>query len=250
MSTISTSPYLVGINMAKIAFTPLPTVNSPVDVRELPLYSLAELSFLLKIPKATLHAWSRTTHLNGKKIEPLVDPADKESALYSFYNLAEAHILSMTTRVHGMKTVNVRRAMQLLRKDSVHDLPHPLLSEDFHTDGRHIWLKQLERRIDLSQYGQLGIAPILDSYLERIDRDDFFKPKKIFPIRQSGKIVSITPTVSSGRPIIEGTGIPVATIWNRFKAGDSVDYLADDYEISEEQIKGALNYVEQISSIS
>jgi hypothetical protein len=157
------SAHLVGIDVAKIAFTPLPDTSSPIDVRERPLYSLAALSFLLRIPKTTVHSWSRSTVLNGKVIEPLVIPADKANALFSFYNLAEAHILSMTTRVHGMKTVNVRRAMQLLRKGSLHDLPHPLLSEEFHTDGRHIWLKQLEKRIDLSQYGQLGIAPILDA---------------------------------------------------------------------------------------
>jgi uncharacterized protein (DUF433 family) len=244
------SAYLAGIDMARIAFTPLPDINAPVDVRELPLYSLAELSFLFKIPKPTLHAWSRSTVLNGRVIEPLIVPADKSNALYSFYNLAEAHILSLTTKVHGMKTRNVRRAMEELRKESLHDLPHPLLSQEFHTDGRHIWLKQLEKRIDLSQSYQLGLAPVLDSYLELIDRDELFKPNKVFPKGQTGKIVSITPTVSSGRPIIEGTGIPVATIWNRYKAGDSVSYLADDFEISEEQIKGALNYVEQLSAIA
>jgi uncharacterized protein (DUF433 family) len=221
---------------------------SPVDTREIAIYSLAELSYFLNIPKPTLHAWSRTTKLHGKVIEPLIVPADKGHALYSFYNLAEAHILSMTTKFHGLKTVNVRRAMQLLREKSLHDLPHPLLSEEFFTDGRHIWLKQLERRIDLSQYGQLGLAPVLDSYLERIERDEAFKPKKIFPIKQNGKVVSITPSVSSGRPIIEGTGIPVASIWNRFKAGDPIAYLADDYEISTEQVSGAINYLEQLSA--
>ena len=129
--------------------------------------------------------------------------------------------------------------MQHLRDESVHELPHPLLSSEFLTDGRHIWLKQLEKRIDLSQYGQLGLAPILDSYLERIERDEAFRPKKLFPLKQIGKVVSIAPTVSSGRPIIEGTGIPVSAIWNRFKAGDPVSYLADDFDISADQVNGA-----------
>ena len=237
------------INMARIAFTPLPDIAAPVDPREVALYSLAELSYFLDIPKPTLHAWSRTTVLHGKTVEPLIVAANSSKPpLYSFYNLAEAHILSMTTRFHGVKTVNVRRAMQLLRDGSLHDLPHPLLSDEFLTDGRHIWLKQLEKRIDLSQYGQLGIAPVLDTYLARIERDDSFKPKKLFPMKQLGKVVSIAPTVSSGRPIIEGTGIPVATIWSRFKAGDPIEFLADDFDISKDQIDGALDYIEHIST--
>ena len=174
--------------------------------------------------------------------------ADPGNSLYSFYNLTEAHLLSMTTRIHRVKTVNVRRAMQHLRDEAPHALSHPLLSQEFLTDGRHIWLKYLEKRIDLSQYGQLGIAPILDTYLERIERDEAFRPRKLFPVQPTGKIVSITPTVSSGRPIIEGTGIPVATIWNRFKAGDPVEYLADDYEISEDQVNGAIGYIEHLSA--
>ena len=222
--------------MARIAFTAIPDLTAPVDARELPLYSLAELAMFLDVPKQTLHAWSRPTKLSGKTVDPPIFAADPVGALYSFYNLAEAHILSMTTRFHGVKTVNVRRAMEHLRDESLHDLPHPLLSDEFLTDGRHIWLKQLEKRIDLSGYGQLGIAPVLDSYLERIERDEAFKPRKLFPMGQNGRVVSIMPSVSSGRPIIEGTGIPVATIWNRFSAGDPVQELAEDYDISIDQV--------------
>jgi uncharacterized protein (DUF433 family) len=65
-------------------------------------------------------------------------------------------------------------------------------------------------------------------------------------VHQKGKVVSILPTVSSGRPIIDGTGIPVASIWNRYKAGDGIEQIADDYEIPESQIVGALDYFEQL----
>ena len=234
--------------MARIPFTPLPDAFVAVDSREVAQYSLAELAYFLDIPKPTLHAWSRPSKLNGKLVAPLIAAADPTRALYSFYNLTEAHLLSMTTRFHRVKIISVRRAMQHLRDDSLHEVPHPLLSQEFMTDGRHIWLKQLEKRIDLSQYGQLGLAPILDTYLERIERDASFKPKKLFPLGQQGKVVSIVPTVSSGRPIIEGTGIPVATIWNRFKAGDPVNYLAEDFEISADQVNGAIGYIEQLSA--
>ena len=237
------------IEMARIAFTPIPDLSTFIHARERPQYSLAEIAYYLDIPKPTLHAWSRATKLGGKVIEPLIVAADPIHALYSFYNLTEAHILSMT-KSHGVKTINVRRAMQTFREVSLHDIPHPLLSEEFSTDGKHLWLKKLENRIDLSQYGQLGLAPILDEYLERIVRDDLKRPTKFFPMKQEGKFVSITSFVSSGRPILDGTGIPVSTIWNRYLAGDTIEFLADDFEVSEDQIKGAFSYVEQHAAIS
>jgi uncharacterized protein (DUF433 family) len=84
--------------------------------------------------------------------------------------------------------------------------------------------------------------------LERIERDDLFNPTKLYPAHQAGKVVSMIPTVSSGRPIIDSFGIPVFSVWNRFKAGDNIEYIADDYEIPESQVDGAIDYIEQLSA--
>lgn len=45
-----------------------------------------------------------------------------------------------------------------------------------------------------------------------------------------------------GKPRIEGTGIPVEMIVSRFTAGDSIDTLTDDYNISQMQVEEALRY--------
>ena len=221
------------------------------DLRELPIYSLAEVAYFMKVPKATMHRWTRHGYTKRLgRIEPLIVPADRESALFSFFNLSEAHILSVATRVHKLKLQTLRDAMTELRKMPLSNLRHPLLSREFFTDGRDLFVKLIERKyrltINVSQFGQLGLREVLDSYLERIERDAAFDPVKLYPFWQSEKIVSIIPNVSSGRPIIDSYGIPVASIWNRYKAGDSIEYLADDYEIPESQIEGAIGYFEQL----
>jgi uncharacterized protein (DUF433 family) len=238
------------LTTARIPYSPEPTNG---DVRDLPLYSLAEVAYFLGIPKATLHRWTRHGHTKRMElIEPLIVPADRESALYSFYNLNEAHILSVTTRVHKLKLKRVRDAMTQLKSMRISNPHHPLLSREFYTDGRDLFVKTIEKRtkltVNVSQFGQLGLREVLDSYLERIERDAEFNPVKLYPIRQRGKVVSIIPTVSSGRPIIDSTGIPVAAIWHRHKAGDTVETIAEDYEIPESQIEGAIGYIEQLAA--
>jgi uncharacterized protein (DUF433 family) len=232
----------------RIAYSPEPA--TALDVRELPLYSLAEVAYYVGIPKTTIHRWTRGgENKRHGKYAPLIEPADRNNALFSFYNLSEAHILSVTTRVSGIRLVTVRNAVEEVKRLPLSNPNHPLLSEKFWTDGRDLFVKFIERKsrltINVSQFGQLGLREILDSYLERIDRDKDNNPIKLFPVRQPGRVVAIIPAVSSGRPIIDGTGIPVATIWNRHNAGDSVEYIADDYEIPESQIEGAIQYIEQ-----
>ena len=50
-------------------------------------------------------------------------------------------------------------------------------------------------------------------------------------LRRAGepRLVVIDPLVSFGRPVLAGTGIPTAIIAERYKAGESIDELANDY---------------------
>lgn len=235
---------MVGATKVRIPYSPVPQNGDP---RATPLYSIAEVAYFLKIPKPTLHRWTRHWPTrSGKILDPLIPIADPVSALMSFYNLAEAHILSVTVRIHGLPIRSVRNAIQELRTDKLSNPDHPLLSREFYTDGKDLFVKTIESTINVSRFGQLGLREILDQYLARIERDDRFNPIKLYPAHQKGRVVSILPTVSSGRPIIDGTAIPVASIWNRYKAGDDIESLADDYEIPESQIAGAVEYVEQL----
>ena len=54
------------------------------------------------------------------------------------------------------------------------------------------------------------------------------------------KVVVIDPFVSFGRPVLAGTGIPTAVIADRYKAGESIDQLADDYGRQRGEIEEAI----------
>jgi uncharacterized protein (DUF433 family) len=52
--------------------------------------------------------------------------------------------------------------------------------------------------------------------------------------------VVIDPRISFGRPVLAGSGIPTAVIADRYKAGESVDELADDYGRKRLEIEEAI----------
>jgi uncharacterized protein (DUF433 family) len=72
-------------------------------------------------------------------------------------------------------------------------------------------------------------------YLNRVERDPAGIPVKLYLFTRSRqvdepKVVAIDPFVSFGRPVLVGTGIPTAVIADRYKAGESMQALAEDYE--------------------
>jgi uncharacterized protein (DUF433 family) len=54
------------------------------------------------------------------------------------------------------------------------------------------------------------------------------------------RVVVMNPAVSFGQPVIASTGIPVSSIYERYKAGDSVAELALDYRLEASAIEEAI----------
>ena len=54
------------------------------------------------------------------------------------------------------------------------------------------------------------------------------------------RVVVIDPHISYGRPVLVGTGIPTAVVAERYKAGESIDELAEDYSRSRKEIEEAI----------
>ena len=76
------------------------------DHRNHPAYPLSEAARYLKLPAATLRAWTvgrpyPTAHGQGH-FPALIRPAAKEPPVLSFWNLIEAHVLRALRTEHGV----------------------------------------------------------------------------------------------------------------------------------------------------
>jgi uncharacterized protein (DUF433 family) len=221
---------------------------------EIPAYTPAEVAYWLGIRESTLRTWiygrAYPTRNGPRFFPPLIDPADSENGFLSFYNLGEAHLLAATRYKYQVPLKAIRRAISHLR--ATNPTSHPLLSRDFYTDGIDVFTKTVEQTVNLTKQGQLGLKPILDMFLQHIERDDRFRPTKVYPIvpgqANEDKVVSITSGVSSGRPAIDGTGIPVSVIWQRHVAGDDIETLADDFAVPAKKIQRAIEYVQHLKA--
>jgi uncharacterized protein (DUF433 family) len=63
------------------------------------------------------------------------------------------------------------------------------------------------------------------------------------------KGVAIDPAVCHGKPVIEGTRVLVATVLGALAGGDSQKDVAEDYDITLEQISNALQFASDMANM-
>jgi hypothetical protein len=161
---------------------------------------------------------------------PLIHLDDPDKQYLSFINLVEAHVLAAIRRRHGVKLPKVRSALDYVNRQF--RVKRPLINQSFRTDGLDLFVERYGDLINASLEGQRAMKEILGVYLKRIEWDANGLPIKLYPFTRDTqaeatpasdpRVVVMNPTISSGRPVIAGTGIPVASIFERYKAGDSV----------------------------
>jgi uncharacterized protein (DUF433 family) len=220
------------------------------DPREVPLYSVPTASRYLKIPQRTIRDWVMGWKYQTKSGKRLLDPVIKlpkpNLPVLSFMNLVEAHVLGGMRRLEMVSFPKVRNALSFLEQQF--PSPHPLADQLFETDGVNLFIRKLDRLINISQNGQIEMQEVVSEYLRRIDRNINAGVVRLYPFLKKEpsfdepKRVMIDPLVSFGRPVLVGTGVPTDVIAERFFAGDSFDDLAKDYAITPKQVEEAVQY--------
>lgn len=59
----------------------------------------------------------------------------------------------------------------------------------------------------------------------------------------------MNPKICHGKPVISGTRVLVSTVLGALAGGDSIAMVAEDYEITPEQIAAALAFAAQLADV-
>jgi uncharacterized protein (DUF433 family) len=218
------------------------------QVRRTPAYTFTEAAHYLRLPVTTLRAWctGQDYRSKGKTRHYLrvirLDGSGDEGL--SFLNLVEAHVLSGLRRIHHIPLPKIRQALDWVNKRL--KMPRPLAEARFATDGVNLYVEHISQLIAADKGGQLAMREIIDAYLRRVERNPQGVPIKLYPFTRkepttdTERTVVIDPAIAFGRPVLAGTRVPTAVLADRFKAGDGLQDLADDYRTTSQTIEEAL----------
>lgn len=219
------------------------------DLRNQPAYSVAEAARYLKVAPATLRSWvaGRPYPKGGgtAKSTPLIQAAQNPPPMLSFWNLIEAHVLRSLRTDHGVSMEALRRAIQYSQR-SLH-VDRLLLSHELRTDAGKVLLERYGELIELSASGQIAMRHTFNEHLARVEWDEWQFPVRLYPFAATAipiadRPIAIDAKIAFGRPVIADRGISTGTIAARIDAGESAADLADDYNLSPEQIEAAVLY--------
>lgn len=218
-----------------------------IDPRDIPTYSIGDVARYLRIPSGTIRSWTvgrKYPTANGScEFKPLIKIRDLKPRLLSFTNLVEIHVLRAIRKHHKLQLDKVRTALDYI--DEQFQFPHPLARERFRTDGVDLFIERYNSLVNTSKREQTELKDAFNAHLERIEPDDTGLAIKLYPFTRSEEednpqIVVIDPQISFGRLIIAGTGIATRVLADRYRAGDSIDDLAYDYDCERLSIEEAI----------
>jgi uncharacterized protein (DUF433 family) len=104
-----------------------------------------------------------------------------------------------------------------------------LANRRFETDGVDLFVPELGTLINVTREGQIasGEATRLFPFTRKEASDE---PRSVV----------IDPRVAFGRLVLVGTGIPTALVAERYKAGETMEELAKDYERDRVEVEEAV----------
>lgn len=213
------------------------------DARDLPAYSIGEAANYLSIPPATIRAWAAGTSYSHKgvkrRFQPVIQLPVPGTLLLSFFNLAEVHVLRALRTAHEIRLPAIRKALQFVRREFGWE--RPLIQQEFKTDGVRLFVEKLGRTVEASAGGQIVMREVM-VHLERLEWEDNDLVARLYPFTRltaadAPKTVLIDPRHSFGRPILANARVATAAIAERYKAGESIAALAEDYGCSPLEIE-------------
>lgn len=221
-----------------------------------PAYRAAEAAAILALPAATVKSWAfgqRYTSQAGaeRNYQPLIKAADAKSGLISFTNLCELHVLAAIRRVHRIDMPKVRRSLRYVSERL--GVERALVAQDFLTNGIDLFVEKADL-INISREGQTALRGELEAGLLRIERDAKGGLVRLFPYSrlsaeaEQPRSVALDPHIAFGRPILLKAGVTTQVINDRFLAGDSFDEMAEDFNVSVEDIAEAVRFEHRLAA--
>ena len=209
------------------------------DLRELASYGVRETAHALALPASTVRAWS----VGAAEMKRLIRPASEAPLALSFWNVVELFVLASMRRHHRISMPRVRRALGFVEREL--DLEKPLLAAQFLTEGVDLFVEHYGALINVSASGQLALREVITGALHRIERDVDGRALGIFPWLDrvdEPRLVEINVHRAFGRLVVAGTSLPVEALAERWRAGDTIDHLAEEYRLDRRTIEASLRW--------
>jgi uncharacterized protein (DUF433 family) len=180
--------------------------------------------------------------LSTSHFPPPLRPSRLQLATLSFSNLIEAHVLRSLRPESGRPLPAVRHA--LAHTELELQLGQFLLREELRTAGGALFLDRYAKLVHLSASSQLAMRKRFEAHLARLEWGPLGFATRLYPFvlgeATDARPIVIDPAIAFGRPVLDTAFVWTRSILERIDAGESVEAVATNYEVSVEAVEEAV----------
>lgn len=219
------------------------------------LYTVPEAAGYLGVPVSTFRSWAhgyvrrgpRRSEVVGRPVVTAVSRQGRGPVI-PFIGLAEGLVLS-AMRDSLVPLQRIRPA--LIELDRSFGLEHALASRRLYTDGAEVLFDYAEagsdrdaasaaRDLVVVRNGQHVFNEVVESYLRRLQFGDDGYPDLIhLPVYEPADVV-VDPGRGFGQPVFARGGSRVEDALSLFRAGESLDVVAEEYGMPRDDLEAAV----------
>ncbi len=204
-----------------------------------PMYRVGEAAIYAKVAPQTVASW----HKRDNDFRPLLSKRERREGL-TYLQLIETAVVA-TLRQTGMKLKDIARAHAYLISRSGYQFPFAqakfktdgvdILLEDFSEDG----LVSKDKMIAANHGGQLVWS---EAIYARFREFEYGKEGLVDRWQVTGETghVIIDPRVAYGAPHVRG--IPTWVLRDRWKMGEGLGDISDDFDLPKPLVEEALSF--------
>ncbi len=214
--------------------------------RTSPLYSFQEAGRLAHVSSSTVRNWLYGYSTDYGYVPPLFTQQEEQGAMVSFLQLVEIVVAGRFRKADRTPFKTVRQAYLNLKKET--GLAYPFARYDLEALGRHILMPLGRTGSDTSlqtadSLSQWTLPSLVTDAQEQFDYE-LDLVSRWYPIGKTVPIV-IDPQISTGLPTIVGRGVTVGGIVKRWKAGQLMDFIAEDLVLQRDVVEKVVWYADQ-----
>lgn len=209
------------------------------------IYTPSEIAKILRLPYQKVNRWIEKYWDGelGEEFENKYSWKTDNSKAVGFHTLVEFYVMMQFAEV-GVKTRSVLESHKELSCLFNTAFPFALkeVLNGIETDGRKIYLTENDRVMTLDGTKQLNLK-FIHRFFKKLDFDTDHLASRYWPLGRK-KSVLIDPERKFGHPVLNNKNIYPETIYQHYIAGDPIPYLAYVYELTEDEVKNALEFCE------
>jgi len=219
---------------------------STVSVLERRIYAMRDVDTYLGLVRGTARRWIDGYERGGTSYPPVIRPERTGDDTVAWGEFVETGLLA-EYRHQGISLQRLRQTIQVLRAELGVSYPLATARPYLDVEGRELVQRiqdqdGVERglRLVVVRNGQLVLAPRAERFAARAHFEGEGGIVAKLRTSEDTPDVLIDPLRQTGQPVVRS--VPTAVLAEGFRAGETVEVLAELYELSVAQVEQAIRF--------